>query len=141
GMAGAEGAVSASATRRSSDVNEVWRAREALDDCPPEARGWEWHYLRRLCETGLLTLGADRGTFRCVDYSPDGKQLAGGAADAVVVWDVETGKELKVLPGTPDRGPTTCIKFSPAGNLLVAGRGPAVHYDARNGGTSQINGP
>jgi WD40 repeat protein len=121
--------------------NEVWRARQTLADCPPEARGWEWHYLRRLCDTGLLTLGADRGTFRCVDYSPDGKLLAGGAADGVVVWDVVTGKELKVLPGTPARGPTTCVKFGPTGALLVAGRGPVVHYDARNGGTSQINGP
>jgi WD40 repeat protein len=121
--------------------NEVWRARQTLGECPPETRGWEWHYLRRLCETGLLTLGADRGTFRCVNFSPDGRHLAGGAADAVVVWEVKTGKEVNVLPGTPDRGPTTCVKFSPDGKLLVAGRGPAVHFDARNGGTTQINGP
>ncbi len=121
--------------------NEVQRARQTLDECPVIARGWEWHYLRRLCETGLLTLGADRGTFRCVDYSPDGKHLAGGAADAVVVWEVESGKEVKVLPGAPDRGPTICVKFSPDGKLLVAGRGPATSFNSRTGGSTTMNGP
>ena len=31
---------------------EVPEAEQLLADCPAELRGWEWHYLRRLC-TGL----------------------------------------------------------------------------------------
>jgi WD40 repeat protein len=120
--------------------NEVRRAKETLAECPPESRGWEWHYLRRLCNTGLLTLGADRGTFRCVDFAPGCKLLAGGAADAVVVWEVPEGKEVRVLPGTPDRGSTIRVKFSPDGKLLAAGRGPAPHFDP-TGGYGNTSGP
>jgi spectinomycin phosphotransferase len=33
----------------------VARADEVLDDCPPALRGWEWHYLKRLCHADLHT--------------------------------------------------------------------------------------
>ena len=32
------------------------RVEKLLDDCPTDRRGWEWHYLKRLCHTDLLTL-------------------------------------------------------------------------------------
>src|SRR4051794_35967547 len=31
-------------------------------------------------------------------FSPDGKQLAGGAILVTVIWDVETGKVARLLP-------------------------------------------
>ena len=32
-----------------------------LDDCPTDRRSWEWHYLKRLCHTELLTLRGHSG--------------------------------------------------------------------------------
>jgi hypothetical protein len=44
------------------------RARDALDDCDPELRGWEWHFLRRSARhERLFTLQG-----RAATYSPHG---------------------------------------------------------------------
>src|SRR5262249_7932700 len=54
---------------------------------------------------------------RCVAFSPDGKLLAAhSTADAVWVWTVATGKELRKIP-TNSAGHT--IAFSPNGKLLA----------------------
>src|SRR5262249_21364184 len=37
-------------------ANNLAGAEQALGQCKPELRGWEWHYLKRLCEGSLLTL-------------------------------------------------------------------------------------
>ena len=51
-------------------------------------------------------------------FSPDGGFLATAVDDGSVrVWDVETGKELRLLPSHMLGG---CVAFSPDGNLLAA---------------------
>src|SRR5262249_46563131 len=35
--------------------NDVARARQLLEACPEEHRGWEWHYLEGLCRSHLAT--------------------------------------------------------------------------------------
>jgi WD40 repeat protein len=54
-----------------------------------------------------------------VVFNPDGKRLATAGSDKVVrVWDVESGKELAVLP-SPDR--VTVVAFGPDDKSLAAG--------------------
>jgi WD40 repeat protein len=78
----------------------VGRARELLESLRPadgeeDLRGFEWHYLWRLCHLPLHTLKhGDNVT--CLAYSPDGRLLAAGAPGTgrISVWDAVTGKRL-----------------------------------------------
>jgi WD40 repeat protein len=108
---------------------------QLLDDCPPDRRGWEWYYLKRLCHTDLLTLEGHTDAVHGVAYSPDGTRLASGSSDGTVrVWDAITGREA--LP--PLRGHTgeiMAVAYSPDGKTLAsAGDDRTVRlWDARTG--------
>ena len=108
---------------------------ELLDVCPTDRRGWEWHYLKRLCHTDLLTIEAHSGTVEGVAYSPDGTRLASASSDGTVrVWDAITGQEA--LP--PLRGHTGVVHavvYSPDGKKLAsAGHDQTVRvWDATTG--------
>ena len=53
-------------------------------------------------------------------FSPDGKRLAtGGEENLVKVWDVQTGKELRSLPG--HRGNVYTVAFSHDGRWIASG--------------------
>ena len=58
-----------------------------------------------------------------VTFSPDGKLLALGLARSVYLWNVESGKVLRVfdVPGEMDWVFMNSIAFSPDGKLLVSG--------------------
>ncbi len=61
----------------------------------------------------------------CVAYSPDGKTIATGSADAVIrLWDAQTGKPIgtiDALPGPAGRTRATCrLAFTPDGKTLLA---------------------
>jgi WD40 repeat protein/energy-coupling factor transporter ATP-binding protein EcfA2 len=81
------------------------------------------------------TLAAHKYGVNSVSFSPDGKILASGAdhmgmflagrfregsnyLPTIRLWDVETGKQLVVLPG--NNGLVQDIKFSPDGKTLVS---------------------
>lgn len=54
-------------------------------------------------------------------YSPDGKTLASGAFQKVVLWDADKGTIRKRLSGFADR--VVALDFSPDGKLLATGGG------------------
>jgi WD40 repeat protein len=115
--------------------DDVQRAGDLLKECPVALRGWEWNYVKRLCDGGLLTVevaGQGIPSGWSVAFSPDGRLLAsasqnpfypGGKSDTwgeVHVWDIRTGREAVVLQGY--KGPVSCgVAFSPDGKLLASG--------------------
>jgi WD40 repeat protein/serine/threonine protein kinase len=122
------------------DVAGIMRLRELLDCQRPrpgesDLRGFEWHYLSRLCHSDLLTLKYPSGV-RCVAYAPDGKRLATLTGDSpedegeVKVCDAQTGKELLSF-----KGGRMSLAFSPDGKGLttLGGAGQVKVWDAQTG--------
>ena len=49
------------------------RALELLAECPEAQRGWEWHYLDRLCHAEQRVLDDIGGESMGLAYSQDGR--------------------------------------------------------------------
>jgi len=67
-------------------------------------------------------------------FSPDGRYVATGAVDlSAVVWDAQTGRQLRVLRG--HKGMVTSVAFSPDGRTVLTGSfdGTAVLWDIQTG--------
>jgi WD40 repeat protein/serine/threonine protein kinase len=87
------------------DAN-IYRTRELLKECCPRSpgdfdlRGFEWHYLNRLCGAGYESLKGHEGPVWSVAFSPDGSRLASGGDDhKLILSDANTGVVLAVLEG------------------------------------------
>ncbi len=83
-------------------AGDLRQADEVLEACQPvRLRGWEWHYLKRLCNSELLTIPeATAG----LTFSADGRCVASSTASGTVkIWDAVTGKELRVVSAGKDR--------------------------------------
>ena len=62
------------------------------------------------------------GTVEAVCYSPDGKYIASGAADATIkIWEVETGRCVRTLEGHTRA--VYSVSYSPDGKYLASGSG------------------
>ncbi len=109
-------------------ANHVARAEEILDECPTRVRGWEWHYLKRLCHTELVCFrGQPEGSW-AMAFSPDGKLVA-SAGREVMVWEPRTGKLRVSFPGA-----ATSVAFSPDGkHVCSAGAGTVKVWEAATG--------
>lgn len=69
------------------------------------------------------------GSGRRVQFSPDGKHLAGlrEAVNSITLWDVDTGENIKTLKGSGGRGRS--LAFSPEGHCFGLGCTAYPEYD------------
>ena len=82
---------------RELSVDNLGRALQFLGECPEDLRGWEWHYLMRLCRVEPLVL-RDKTEVNSLAFSSDGEFLASAVGDgAVKVWNSRTGKPIRTL--------------------------------------------
>jgi WD40 repeat protein len=105
--------------QRELSANNLGRALDLLDECPPDLREWEWHYLQRLCRVDpLIFLGQGQG-IRGVAFSPDGRRLAAANEDGTIgLFDVDTGEVLPSLVG--HTGKVRSLAFHPQGTRLAS---------------------
>jgi WD40 repeat protein/serine/threonine protein kinase len=95
------------------------RAEELLDACPDDLREWEWHYLKRLCHSDLLTIRSPVGG-SAVAYSPDGKYLAtAGQGHDLLLLDAVSGEVVWTFSG--HTSPVVAVAFHPDGRRLASG--------------------
>lgn len=126
-------------------INRVNRAyREVMDDnvalaedllfgCAPGRRGWEWHYVMRLCHLDLLTLDGSLGSVNRVAYSPDGLSIAFGSGKPTTLPVVGSTDEARVelWNGAKGRSQTLpafegtihSLAISPDGKRIAVGSG------------------
>jgi WD40 repeat protein/serine/threonine protein kinase len=103
---------------RELSSDNLGRATELLDACPPDLRGWEWHHLVRACRVEPLVLD-NPPQANSLAFSRDGSRLAvAGGGGVVTVRDGRTGAVLTTLPGT-HAGYVSSVAFHPAGGHLA----------------------
>ncbi len=92
---------------------------------PGEVRLWD-------VGTGRLVheVATGRGAARLA-FSPDGKRLYTGASNAVLAWDVETGREVMAFHGHHRAVPA--LAPSPDGTRLAAGGPMVTIWDTKTG--------
>jgi WD40 repeat protein len=97
-------------------ANNLARAEEYLDACPPSLRHWEWRYLKHLCHAEAVTL---RGYPNYeVAYAPDGRVLATtGPENTVTLLDSATWQVVGVLRG--HQRAVEKLAFSGDGKILM----------------------
>ena len=94
---------------RELSADNLGGALKLLDECPEDLRGWEWHYLMRLCRVEPVVI-RDKTEVNSLAFSPDGERLASAGGDgAVKVWNSKTGKVIQTLRRTPRRCVQRCV--------------------------------
>jgi WD40 repeat protein len=97
-------------------------AERLLDECQPDKRHWEHGYLTALLRRRLRTLAGHTARVGGVAFGPDGKTIASGGADqAVLLWDVGTGRKRATLGR--HRGHVLGVAFSRDGRRLASAGG------------------
>jgi WD40 repeat protein/serine/threonine protein kinase len=93
-------------------------ALRALENCPEDLRGWEWHYLMRLLKVEPLVI-RDKTEVIGVAFSPDGEQLASAGGDGVVrIRNSRTGEVVQEIPA--HKKAACSVAFHPGGRHLAS---------------------
>jgi WD40 repeat protein/serine/threonine protein kinase len=119
---------------REWSANNLSRAVQLLDQCPPDLRGWEWNYLRRLRGKGLPPLRHDAAVL-CAAISPDGESIAASDQEGMIrVWDARTRQQRRSFRAHDKHARS--VAFSTDGLRLATGGwdGTVKVWDAQTGG-------
>jgi WD40 repeat protein len=108
-------------------ARNIARARQLLEECADDLRGWEWRFVDRQCHRALQTFREKAPAVNDVDWSPDGRSVASGTGDLlpdqpsvtgeVVVRDVASGKTIFNRSGLP--GGVRALEYSPDGRAIA----------------------
>jgi WD40 repeat protein len=116
-------------------ANDIGAAVAHLDQCRRDLRGWEYYYVRRLCNQSKVALRGHLLDVTGVAVSPDGTRIVSASKDQTVkIWDAATGKEaLTFQVKTPYGLPN--LVFSPDGRRIAGSyfEGPIKVWDAATG--------
>jgi eukaryotic-like serine/threonine-protein kinase len=105
--------------QRELSTDNLGAALRALKDCPQDLRGWEWHYLMRLCKVEPLVI-RDMTELNSVAFSADGERLASAGGDgAVKVWNSRTGAVIRILEKAHSDA-VVSVAFHPDGKHLAS---------------------
>jgi hypothetical protein len=98
--------------------NEVAHARDLLDACRWDYRGWEHAYLRHLFDETQETFRGHTAFVTSVDFSPDDRRLVSGSADhtggrprarrlttPLILFPLAPGRGLRLPNCSPDPHP------------------------------------
>ena len=58
---------------------------------------------------------------KCVAFSPDGRTIVFGIKDCVLLWDVASGRELRLLQGHTSTSSVYSVAFSPDSKTIASG--------------------
>lgn len=109
--------------------NKVSDAEDLLTRAIPgpnetDRRSWEWHYLKRLCRTELVTLQGQHEFLHSLQFTPDGKQTIGCTGEGVIhTWDALTGKELSTWALDGHARGVNSVAFSRGGQHIASAGG------------------
>ncbi|TWU05028.1 WD40 repeat domain-containing serine/threonine protein kinase [Stieleria varia] len=96
--------------------NDAYRFATAGDD--GVVRRWQWSPTDGFTMLGEVQLS--QSPILCLQYSPDGRQLAAGTTGHAWLWSVDqAGNRLEFT--LEDRTNINCLAFSPDGKWLIAG--------------------
>jgi WD40 repeat protein/tRNA A-37 threonylcarbamoyl transferase component Bud32 len=114
---------------RAWQYGDLLQAKDLLDACQQDRRGWEHAYVSALVKRTARVLPGHVASVLGAHFSPDGKRLStfdrGGT---LKVWDPETGREIRTLKAGVQDAMAVC--FSPDGKCLtIAHRTGATVWD------------
>jgi WD40 repeat protein len=100
--------------------NQIGEAKNILQSVPENKRAFEWQLLHARMDRSIQTLSAHTKPVVGIAVSKDGKLLATGGADSlIIIWDASTHQIIRRIAA--HKGQVTTLDFSPDGKNLISG--------------------